>query len=154
MGRIPAAVTRAEAALKMLPYDEDVVLNAAKVLVAAGQVDRAELLHAGPELYPAGCCFSYAARCASPQNTPPRPGKASSRGRCIPQCWQATMGCGPCSAGVGGGLGGGATRPRAPRTSHTSSSTATIRMMNFMRVDAQVGGARCSRISNTNREPT
>ncbi len=42
MGRIPAALSRAEAALKMLPHDEDVVLNAAKVFLAAGRIDRAE----------------------------------------------------------------------------------------------------------------
>lgn len=42
MGRIPAAISRAEHALAASPHDEDVVLNTARVFVTAGQADRAE----------------------------------------------------------------------------------------------------------------
>ena len=63
------------------------------------------------------------ARCASPQKTPPRPGSASSRGRCTPHCAQAQHRLRRLPAVARRGRAARRRRD-APRSSQSSRTTA------------------------------
>ena len=100
------------------------------------------------------CSFSYAARCPSLQNTPPRPGSASPLGKCKPHCAHDTIASRALGAPGPGRAAGGLTRRRPARASHNTASTMTINRMSFsMRRNCQTDGGRCSTTSKTKREP-
>ena len=95
-----------------------------------------------------GCVFSNAARCASPQKTPPRPGSASSRGRCTPHCGAGEHRLRRCrrartAAGARAAARSAAQQPEQHEDGDQEDDDLHV-----------AGGARCSSTSSTKREPT